>query len=140
LKEVAGHLIRIKPGYMPCCIYELAYFPSMKSQAIFDVMSDSTRRRILALLVADGELCVCELTAALDDIQPKISRHLSVIRDSGLVDVRRRGTWVFYRIADRLPRWQQAMFGALREGAERELALDRSRLQRMSGRPARIAA
>jgi len=125
---------------MPCCIYELAYFPIMKSQAIFDVMSDPTRRRILALLVADGELCVCELTAALDDIQPKISRHLSVIRDSGLVDVRRRGTWVFYRIADRLPRWQQAMFGALREGAERELALDRSRLQRMSGRPARIAA
>lgn len=112
----------------------------MKNQAIFDVMSDPTRRRILALLVADGELCVCELTAALDDIQPKISRHLSVIRDSGLVDVRRRGTWVFYRIADRLPPWQRDMLDAMRDGAVPELTADRTRLNKMSARPARIAA
>jgi DNA-binding transcriptional ArsR family regulator len=112
----------------------------MDTQAIFDVMSDPTRRRILGLLVAEGELCVCELTAALDEIQPKVSRHLSVIREAGLVGVRREGTWMYYQIAGRLPRWQQDMLDAMRDGAVPELAADRSRLKKMNGRPVRIAA
>ena len=112
----------------------------MDSQAIFDVMGDPTRRRILALLVTEGELCVCELTAALDDIQPKVSRHLSVIREAGLVGVRREGTWMFYQVASRLPRWQQDILDAMRDGAVPELVADRARLRKMSGRPGRIAA
>jgi ArsR family transcriptional regulator len=112
----------------------------MDSQAIFDVMGDPTRRRILALLVTEGELCVCELTAALDDIQPKVSRHLSVIREAGLVGARREGTWMFYQVTARLPRWQQEMLDAMRDGAVPELSADRSRLKKMNGRPARLAA
>ncbi len=112
----------------------------MDAQAVFDVMSDPTRRRILGLLATQGELCVCELTAALDDIQPKVSRHLAVIREAGLVTARREGTWVHYRISDRLPRWQQDVLDAMRDGAVPELAADRARLKNMSGRPARIAA
>src|SRR3990172_8756681 len=118
----------------------MTYSLVMDSQGIFDVMGDPTRRRILALLVTEGELCVCELTAALDEIQPKVSRHLSVIREAGLAGVRREGTWMYYRIAARLPRWQQDMLDAMRDGAVPELAADRSRLKKMNGRPARIAA
>ena len=112
----------------------------MDYQTVFDIIGDTTRRRILALLVAEGELCVCELTAALDDIQPKVSRHLSVIRDAELVSVRREGTWIFYRLAKRLPAWVKDLLAALFDGAVPELAADRARLKKMAGRPARIAA
>ena len=112
----------------------------MEYQTVFDIIGDATRRRILALLVAEGELCVCELTAALDDIQPKISRHLSVIRDAELVSVRREGTWIFYRLAKPLPAWVKDLLAALFDGAVPELAADRVRLKKMAGRPARIAA
>lgn len=112
----------------------------MNEQFIFDIIGDLTRRRILALLIGEGELCVCELTAALDEIQPKISRHLSVIREAGLVTVRREGTWVFYRISAPLPRWQRDMLDAMRDGAVPELRADRMRLKKMAGRPMRISA
>ncbi len=112
----------------------------MNHQSVFDVIGDATRRRIFALLVAEGELCVCELMAALDDIQPKVSRHLSVIRDAGLVSVRREGTWIFYRLAPSLPRWVQDILNTLRADAVPELTSDRARLKKMPGRPARIAA
>jgi ArsR family transcriptional regulator len=112
----------------------------MNEQLIFDIIGDLTRRRILALLIGEGELCVCELTAALDEIQPKISRHLSVIREAGLVTVRREGTWIFYRISAPLPRWQRDMLDAMRDGAVPELPADRMRLKKMAGRPTRISA
>ena len=119
---------------------ERRIFLIMNHQSIFDVIGDATRRRILALLVAEGELCVCELMAALDDIQPKVSRHLSVIRDSGLVSVRREGTWIFYRLAPSLPHWVRDLLDTLRAGAVPDLTADRGRLKKMAGRPARIAA
>ncbi len=112
----------------------------MDCQAIFDVMSDATRRRILGLLASEGELCVCEMTAALGDIQPKISRHLSIIRQAGLATARREGTWMFYRIALQMPDWQRDMIEALRVGAVPELLADRARLREMSGRPVRVEA
>lgn len=67
-------------------------------QAFFDILSDETRRRLLVLLTKESELCVCELQSALDMSQPKISRHLGVMREAELLTVRREGTWVFYRI------------------------------------------
>ena len=107
---------------------------------MFDAVADATRRRILALLVRQGELCVCELTAALDDVQPKISRHLCVLKDAGLVVPRREGTWMFYRLAAPLPAWVQALLEALPAGAVPELKADLKRLKAMSGRPERCAA
>jgi ArsR family transcriptional regulator len=112
----------------------------MDNQAIFDVISDPTRRRLLGLLAAEGELCVCEMTAALGDIQPKISRHLSVIREAGLVRARREGTWMFYRMEPQLPRWQRDMIDSMCAGAAPELCADRDRLRAMVGRPLRIEA
>jgi len=112
----------------------------MEHQTVFDIINDATRRRILALLVAEGELCVCELTAAVNDIQPKVSRHLAVIRDAGLASARREGTWMFYRLAAPLPAWVKDLLAAMFDGAVPELAADRARLRKMAGRPARMAA
>ncbi len=112
----------------------------MDTQTIFDVLVDSTRRRILVLLADEGELCVCELTAALDETQPKISRHLGVLKDAGLVVPRREGTWMHYRLADSLPRWTSALLETLPDGAVPELRGDLKRLKAMAGRPERSTA
>lgn len=112
----------------------------MDAQSIFDIVTDSTRRRLLALLLTEGELCVCELTAALDEIQPKVSRHLAVIREAGLVAARREGTWMFYRLNDGLPTWAHTLLDALTKGAVAELVGDRQRLKTMKSRPVRCAA
>ncbi len=115
-------------------------FKTMDTQLIFDAVADATRRRILALLVAQGELCVCELTAALDDIQPKVSRHLGVLKDAGIVVPRREGTWMFYRLVATLPAWVDALLETLPRGAAPELKADLKRLKGMAGRPERCAA
>ncbi len=107
---------------------------------MFDAVADATRRRILALLVKQGELCVCELTAALDDIQPKVSRHLGVLKDAGVVLARREGTWMFYRLEPKLPAWAAALLATLPEGAVAEFKADLKRLKLMTGRPERCAA
>lgn len=112
----------------------------MDTQLVFDALVDATRRRILALLVHQGELCVCELTAALDDIQPKISRHLAVLKDAGIVIPRREGTWMFYRLADSLPAWADGLLETLPKGVVPELKADLKRLKAMAGRPERCAA
>ena len=71
----------------------------------FPALADPTRLRCLLLLAAEGELCVCELTHALDESQPKISRHLALLRESGVVLDRRQGQWIYYRINPDLPGW-----------------------------------
>ena len=60
-------------------------------------LGDETRLRILKLLLRK-ELCVCELEAALNLPQSKVSRHLTVLRSVGLVEDRREGTWIFYSL------------------------------------------
>ncbi len=112
----------------------------MDAQPVFDALADATRRRILALLVNQGELCVCELTAALDDIQPKVSRHLGVLKDAGIVLPRREGTWMFYRLSEPLPAWTATLLDALTAGAVAELKADLKRLKAMAGRPERCVA
>jgi ArsR family transcriptional regulator len=66
---------------------------------IFKALSDETRLRILKLLER-GELCVCDLFSALDMIQPKVSFHLGVLKEAGLIRDRKEGRWVHYRIDD----------------------------------------
>ena len=75
----------------------------MNEQSFFESLSDETRRRILVLILKHEELCVCELFQALDVPQPKVSRHLAVLRDAGVLAQRREGTWVFYRLDPQLP-------------------------------------
>ncbi len=71
----------------------------MKQTArIFKALADETRLRILALLTS-GELCVCDLMAALELPQSTVSRHLATLRNAGLVVDRRQGVWMYYRLA-----------------------------------------
>jgi ArsR family transcriptional regulator, arsenate/arsenite/antimonite-responsive transcriptional repressor len=66
---------------------------------VFKALGDLTRLRIVRLLVVGGEaLCVCEMVDALKLPQHRISKHLLVLRNAGLVDVEREGTWAYYRL------------------------------------------
>ncbi len=104
-----------------------------------DVLSDGTRRQMLALLHGEPELCVCELEAALREIQPVISRHLALLRDAGWVASRREGRRVYYRLAT-MPEWAQLLLRGLAEGGvpPRALRASRARLARFEGRPVRL--
>ena len=72
---------------------------------VFKCLADDTRARMTLLLARQGELCVCELTCALDLAQPKISRHLAQLREAGILADRRQGQWVYYRLHPQLPGW-----------------------------------
>lgn len=65
-------------------------------------LADDTRLRIVALL-SHGELCVCHIAAALELSQPNASQHLTVLKNAGLVDRERRGSWIYYRISPQDP-------------------------------------
>ena len=67
--------------------------------AVFKALSDPTRLRIVALLLT-GEVCVCHIHKTLRISQPKASRHLAYLRAAGLVDARRDGLWMHYKLSD----------------------------------------
>ena len=73
----------------------IAVSDAERAVALFHALSDETRLAILELL-RDGERCVCELTDALDVAQSRLSFHLRVLRDAGLVSDRRDGRWIYY--------------------------------------------
>ena len=109
----------------------------MEATQLFKCLSDETRLRILLLIAGEGELCVCELSAALDDIQPKISRHLAQLRNCGLLIDRRQGQWVFYRMHPKLPEWAKQTLQLTLTGNPGLHKKDRQRLSRMGDRPLR---
>lgn len=66
---------------------------------IFKALSEETRLRIIKLL-DHGELCVCDIVAALDMVQPKVSFHLAVLKEAGFIKDRKQGKWTHYRLDD----------------------------------------
>ena len=72
-----------------------------ESAALFKAVADPHRLTILATLArAEDEVCVCDFTDGLPLNQPTVSHHLRVLREAGLVTCERRGTWVYYRLAE----------------------------------------
>ena len=67
-------------------------------EGLFKALADATRLRILGLLLT-GEVCVCHIHESLKIPQPKASRHLAYLRKAGLVETRRDGLWIHYRMA-----------------------------------------
>lgn len=65
---------------------------------MFKALGDPIRLRLAAMIASVAEVCVCDLTPAFEVSGPTISHHLKVLREAGLVDAERRGTWVYYRI------------------------------------------
>jgi ArsR family transcriptional regulator len=104
---------------------------------LFRALSDPTRLRSLMLLELEGELCVCELTYALQIAQPKMSRHLSVLRESGLALDRREGLWIHYKINPDLPQWVGQVLQQTAQGlsASEPFIADRAALKEMPNRP-----
>src|SRR5512145_205059 len=104
---------------------------------LFAALSDPFRLRCLALLARHGELCVCELTHALQAPQPKVSKHLASLRDAGIVRDRRDAQWVLYAVAPELGGWAaEAVTAAVRGAAETPThAADSARLAAMTARP-----
>jgi ArsR family transcriptional regulator len=84
----------------PCCTSKPA--PQIREidalTTVYAALADPTRLRILSLLSED-EICVCHIHASLDVPQPTASRHLAYLRKSGLVEARRDGIWMHYRLA-----------------------------------------
>ena len=88
----------------PCCI-PLVREPLTEDWAgdlarMFRALGDPVRLRLLSRVAshAGGEACVCDLSVGLDLSQPTISHHLKVLREAGLLECERRGTWVYYRV------------------------------------------
>ena len=69
------------------------------AEVMFRACSDATRLRILNLLRAGGEVCVCDLVTTIGGPQPKVSRHLAYLRRAGLVAARKEGLWQYYSLA-----------------------------------------
>lgn len=80
---------------------------------MFQALGDETRLRIVGLLLA-GEVCVCDIHESLKIPQPKASRHLAYLRRAGLVDTRRQGLWIHYRLATPKTPVLVALFDAVR--------------------------
>ncbi len=90
---------------------------NMEPTNLFAVLAHDTRLRCLMLLHSHGELCVCELTQAIGQVQPHISRHLALLREAGLVADRRDGLWIYYRLHPELPDWVREVLRATAEEA-----------------------
>lgn len=65
---------------------------------MFKALGDPIRLRLLSLIASTSEICVCDLTDAFEVTGATISHHLRVLREAGMVDVERRGTWAYYRV------------------------------------------
>ena len=80
---------------------------------VFKALSDETRLQMLGLLLKEGEQCVCDFVDVLEITQSKASRHLRHLVNAGLLDDRREGTWVYFRIAEEPDPVQAQLIGVL---------------------------
>jgi ArsR family transcriptional regulator, arsenate/arsenite/antimonite-responsive transcriptional repressor len=94
---------------------------------MFKALSDETRLRILKLLEG-GELCVCDIMAALDKIQPKVSFHLGVLKKANLLKGRKQGKWMHYRIDDSNLFKRLIIISVLEKIPDAKLEVDKRRL------------
>lgn len=113
------------------------YTMNITPEGFLKLLSDPTRLRCLMLLLQEGKLCVCELTHALNDIQPKISRHLATLRDAQIVIDKRAGQWIYYQINPGLPDWAKQTLKSTLKGAagHKPYSHDLRKLNTMPRRP-----
>ena len=99
---------------------------------IFKALSDETRLRIIKLLEG-GELCVCDITAALDMVQPKVSFHLSALKEAGLTKDRKSGKWIHYSLNEKDLFRRMLILSACERMQESAVSEDRKRLNAFLG-------
>lgn len=110
---------------------------NIDANTFFSAIANEIRLRCLVLMQNQGELCVCELTHALDLSQPMISRHLALLRDNDLVEDRREGQWIYYQIHPALPDWMHDVLETTAQANARKapFAADKRALCNMPNRP-----
>jgi len=95
--------------------------------SVFKALSDETRLRIIKLM-EEGELCVCDITAALDMVQPKVSFHLSALKEAGLIKDRKQGKWIHYSLNEKDLFRRMLILSACERMQDSTIAGDRKRL------------
>ena len=104
---------------------------------VFKALSDETRLRVIKLL-ENGELCVCDIFTALDMSQPKVSFHLNVLKEAGLLKDRKQGRWTHYSIDDSDFFRRSLLLSVFERIPNEAVAEDRRRLDDfMQGKPSR---
>src|ERR671935_146828 len=102
------------PVFQPiCCGPDTPPLPQEARNELaarFKALADPTRVALVNRLAAAEEVCVCDLNTAFDLSQPTISHHLRILREAGLVESTRRGTWAYYRL---VPEAIESLRGAL---------------------------
>jgi ArsR family transcriptional regulator len=103
-------------------------------ERLFQALGDTTRLRILGLLLT-GEVCVCDIHDSLKIPQPKASRHLAYLKRAGLVEARRQGLWMYYRLAEIADPLLDTVRGAVTHTLSHveSVRRDASRLQKKNG-------
>ena len=109
----------------------------LQADDFYSALSHPMRLRAVILIKQMDELCVCELTHALDLAQPVISRHLAQLKEAGLLLARKQGLWVYYRINDALPGWAHDVIQTTQDGIADSSPYhdDKQALCTMSDRP-----
>ena len=87
----------------------------MDQADFFKCLSDSTRLDILKIILERQNVCVCEITEILQLSQPKISRHLALLRNLLILLDERKGQWVYYRLNPDLPTWATSILNVLKD-------------------------
>lgn len=110
---------------------------TIQADEIYTVLSHPVRLRATILIKHFKELCVCELIHALELQQPVVSRHLSQLKAAGLLESRKSGLWVYYRISDDLPDWVNKVLNETIKGVGNEAPYknDVSLIESMQDRP-----
>ncbi|MGY5394631.1 ArsR family transcriptional regulator [Acinetobacter tandoii] len=90
----------------------------MDQTDFFKCLSDPTRLDIMKWVMARENVCVCELTELLQLSQPKISRHLALLRNLSVLLDQRQGQWVYYRVNPDLPEWANDVLSIIAKTAE----------------------
>ncbi|QLE87060.1 metalloregulator ArsR/SmtB family transcription factor [Shewanella sp. Scap07] len=112
----------------------------MMPTTFFKALADETRLKSLLLIRAENELCVCELMTALEQVQPKISRHLAQLKKAQILVDRRQGQWVFYHLNPDMPTWVKQLLEQTFSANQSLIKAPLARLQAMGERPQRAQA
>ena len=105
----------------------------------YKCLADDTRLKAMLLISHEQELCVCELVAALELSQPKVSRHLAQLRQCGLLSDRKQNQWVYYSINKALPECAENVLAQTLSANIEFYNDDLNRLNAMGNRPERAA-
>jgi len=104
------------------------YIKTLKS------LSEQTRIRILALLHQAREACVSDIVDALEESQYKVSRHLKILQDAGMVKGSKKGRWIYYQLDENQVRFQKMLLEAVKDISSDIINNDLERLQKRLGK------